>query len=90
MIDNLYLVVILAFVALMIVIMAMLQTPLNNVVQGIEGDNVAINEVKAQSQRFEDTKYDFYDWIYLLVMVMMIISLWVSVWFIETHPIFLL
>lgn len=79
--------IIVFFLGLMLITLRLVYTPIDNVIQGIE-DNGASDEIQADHSAMTNNQTTVFDWLYLLVLVSLAITLWVSVWFIDTHPVF--
>lgn len=62
-------------------------------IKEVTNDFVAGNDdipttFKVQAQEMSDNSNGFWDGAFLFIFIGMILALWISVWFIDTHPVF--
>lgn len=81
--DILFLILIVFILAVGFIVFRMLYHNLNGVVQGFD---FVDSKVKDSANTMDN--YKFWDGLFLIVFIIMVVSLWFSAWIIDTHPIF--
>jgi len=95
-VDGVFIVVLLFVVAIMFVVMRPVLSDMNKVAINFGGDlqsNLGVQSSKVDNmtgviQDMEDNQTNWFDWAFLLIFAAMIIALWFSVWYIDTHPVY--
>lgn len=82
-VDIIVLIVILFVGAVMFVVLKQFQDVGQEIIGDIEGVDPQIQE------NYQKTNsYNFWDGFYFFIFLALLLSLWVSVWFIDSHPVF--